>query len=163
MKLNLINTTKAIVYLTAITVISVLIILIPEILREEAIGKATPPAAFPVLIVSWTYSLPVFFALYQTLRLINLIELKKAFSNKTIETLQKIKYSTIIFCIMVIVGTAAGLVLGKRIDPTEDLTPLATFGFIFTFVSIVIATFVATLRRLLQNAINIKAENDLTV
>jgi hypothetical protein len=50
-----------------------------------------------------------------------------------------------------------------HIDPTEDAAGFMMLGLIVTFASCVIATFTAVLRRLLRDAIAMKAENDLTV
>jgi hypothetical protein len=162
-KINSIKTSKGIVYLATFAVLTVLTILVPEILREEAVGRVNPPAKWPVYLTVWTYSLPIFFALYQTVKLINLIEIKKAFSQKAVGTLGKIKYAALAFCVMVIIGTITGVLWGRRIDPTEDYAPLSAMGIIFTFISSVITAFLAILQRLLQNAIDIKSENDLTV
>lgn len=48
---------------------------------------------------------------------------------------------------------------GKKIDPPSFIP----IGLIIIFSSIVIAVFAAVLQKLLQEAINIKSENDLTV
>ncbi len=45
----------------------------------------------------------------------------------------------------------------------EDITGFISLGFMLTFASLVIAVFVTVLQRLLQEAINIKSENDLIV
>lgn len=163
MKLNTINTTKGLVYLMIIAVLTVLTVLVPEMLREEAAGRANPPAAWPVYLTAWIYSVPIFIALYQTLKLVNLIGLKKTFSDKAVSTVRKMKYAALVFCLMVIVGTITGIVWGRSMDPTDDYAPLGALGIVFTFVSSVITAFIATLERLLKNAIDIKSENELTV
>lgn len=162
-KINAIKASKGIVYLMTFAVLTVLVVLVPEILREEAVGRVNPPAKWPVYVTAWTYSLPILFALYQTVKLINLIQIKKAFSQKAVDTLRKIKFAALAFCLMVIVGTICGVLVGRSIDPTEDYAPLAAMGIILTFVSSVITAFIATLEKLLQNAIEIKSENELTV
>lgn len=48
--------------------------------------------------------------------------------------------------------------MAKKVDPHIGLV-----GLIIIFVSLVIAVFAAILQRLLQETINIKSENDLTV
>jgi hypothetical protein len=45
----------------------------------------------------------------------------------------------------------------------DDAPGVSVIGFIIIFASFVIAVFAAVLERLLQNAIEIKSENDLTV
>jgi hypothetical protein len=163
MKLNTTTTTKGLIYLMGFSVLGILTILVPEILREEAQGRANPPASWPVYTTVWVYSVPIFVALYQTWKLVRLIEQKKAFSQKAVSILKKIKYTALTFCLMVIIGTITGIVWGRKVDPTEDYAPLGAMGIIFSFVSSVITAFIAILERLLQNAIDIKSENELTV
>lgn len=45
----------------------------------------------------------------------------------------------------------------------DDAPGIVAIGLVITFGSIVIAVFAAVLQKLLQNAIDIKSENDLTV
>jgi hypothetical protein len=45
----------------------------------------------------------------------------------------------------------------------DDAPGAVGFGLIFILVSIVVATFAAVLERLVQNGLDIKSENDLTV
>lgn len=45
----------------------------------------------------------------------------------------------------------------------DDAPALIFVGMVIPFASLVIAVFAAVLQRLLQEAINIKSENDLTV
>ena len=45
----------------------------------------------------------------------------------------------------------------------DDAPGLIILGMVIIFASMVIAVFAAVLQRLLQEAINIKSENDLTV
>lgn len=45
----------------------------------------------------------------------------------------------------------------------DDALGFAALGAVITFGSLVIAVFAAVLQKLLQNAIDIKSENDLTV
>jgi Protein of unknown function (DUF2975) len=48
--------------------------------------------------------------------------------------------------------------IASKVDP-----PLGLMGLIIIFTALVIVVFAAILQRLLQEAINIKSENDLTV
>ncbi|OOG91376.1 hypothetical protein BTH41_01677 [Bacillus mycoides] len=49
--------------------------------------------------------------------------------------------------------------MAERVDPPSFIP----IGLVIIFASMVIAVFAAVLQRLLQEAINIKSENDLTV
>jgi hypothetical protein len=155
--------TRAVVCLMAIGVLSVCGILLPEIAREEAVGKVNHPSPAPFLIVAWVLSIPIFVALYQTFRLLGYIDSNKAFSYLAVKSLQIIKICAVIFSVLLVLGAVIVIVIAKSVDPTEDVTPVVSIGFVLTFVSSVIATFAAVLQRLLKDAIDIKSENDMTV
>jgi hypothetical protein len=61
------------------------------------------------------------------------------------------------------VATVGLMTLLRHIGPTEDSPPFGILGFTLTFAASVIATLAAVLQQLLQSAIAIKSENDLTV
>ena len=64
---------------------------------------------------------------------------------------------------MIVIGAITVIIVARAADPREDVAHIVTIGFIFTFASSIVATFAAVLKRLLQDAINIKSENDLIV
>lgn len=163
MKLNSTTITKGVIYLMGFAVIAVCAILLPELAREEAVGKVNPPTSWPFLLGAWVMSVPIFVALYQSHKLLSYIDNNKTFSSQSVKSLRNIKYCSVIFAILVVLGVMTVVITARIVDPYEDVTPVFTFGFIFTFVSSVIATFTAVLQRLLQEAINIKSENDLTI
>ena len=152
--------TRAIIYLMAIGVISVCAILLPELAREEAVGKANPPVVYPFLLGAWALSIPIFAALHQALKLVEYVEKNIAFSVRSVKALQNIKISAVVFSVMVIAGALTVLLVARSTSPSEDGAPVATIGFIFIFISSGIATFAAVLQRLLHDAIKIKSEND---
>ncbi len=163
MKRGLTIFTRGIVYLMGIAVLSVCAILLPELAREEAVGKANPPTVWPFFVAAWILSVPIFIALYQTLKLLGYIDENKAFSDRSVRTLQSIKLCAIVFSVMIAIGAITAIVVARSADPGEDVTHIVTIGFIFTFASSIVATFAAVLKRLLQDAIHIKSENDLIV
>ena len=50
-----------------------------------------------------------------------------------------------------------------RAADLEDAPGVVLIGLIFTFAPLIIATFASIFQKMLQNAIDIKSENDLTV
>lgn len=155
---------RGVVYLVGIAALLVCTILLPELAREEAVGK--PANAYLTnlfLVGAYVLSIPFFVALYQTLQLLNYIDGNKAFSNRSIKALQNIKICAVVFSALIIVAVIAGISLSRSVDPREDVTFMVTLGFIFTFVSSVIAVFVAVLQKLLTDAVALKSENDLIV
>jgi hypothetical protein len=160
---NVTLVTRGIVYLMAFAVFSICAFLLPEIGREETVANPNHNSFVPFLIGAWVLSVPIFIALRQVLKLLNYIDAKSAFTERSIKALQNIKLCALIFGVLIVISALAGVLIGRSIDPTEDFTPIFTLGFIFTFTSGMVATFAAVMEKLLQDAINIKKENELTI
>lgn len=114
---------------------------------------------FPYLIALYIASLLYFYALYQGFRLLNYIDLNKAFSDLSVYALRNIKYSAlfislILFTFMPIVFHVAQL---------DDAPGLILFSAAFMCIPLVVSVFAALLEKLLNEAIQIKSENELTV
>lgn len=118
-----------------------------------------PHILYPVLICMYLSVLPFFIALYQAFKLLSYIDKEQAFSELSIRSLKKIK-----FCAMIISGVYVVMMpfvyLAAEID---DAPGLIIIGMAPIFASLVIAVFAAVLQRLLQEANEIKSENDLIV
>lgn len=114
---------------------------------------------YPILIGVYATAVSFFFALYQALKLLSYIDKNKAFSDLSVKALKNIKY-----CAITISSLYAVLIpFLFPIADADDAPGLIAFPLIIVFASMVIAVFAAVLQRLLQEAINIKTENDLTV
>ncbi|WP_315121977.1 DUF2975 domain-containing protein [uncultured Clostridium sp.] len=114
---------------------------------------------FFILMGVYASAATYFFALYQALKLIGYIDKNKAFSQISVKALKNIKY-----CANIISVIYVGLVpFLYPIADADDAPGLVAFPIIIIFASMVIAVFAAVLQRLLQEAIDIKSENDLTV
>lgn len=100
-----------------------------------------------------------YFALYQAFTLLSYIDRNKAFSELSVRALKKIKYSAITISLLLV----AGMPLFYLIAEMDDAPGIILIGLVLIFASMVIAVFAAVLQRLLQEAIDIKSENDLTV
>lgn len=103
--------------------------------------------------------IPYLFVLYQSFRLLNYIDGKKAFSNFSVTALKKIKSSA--FSISAIYAVLLPFVY--VVAEIDDAPGLILVGMTPIFASLVVAVFAAVLQKLLNEAINIKSENDLTV
>lgn len=102
---------------------------------------------------------PFFFALYQALKLLDYIDKNQAFSELSVQAFRSIKY-----CALTISGLfAAGMPYVFYVADRDDAPGVALTGFVIIGASFVIATFAAVLQKLVQNAVDIKSENDLTV
>lgn len=164
MNQGLITFSRVTVYLAGIAVLAMCLILFPELAREESVEH--PDTAYLThyfLAGAYVITVPVFVALHQTLRFLGYMEERKAFSGQSVKTLENIKLCAITFGALIILAAAAGIIVARSINPTEDVTHIVALGAIFTFAASVIATFAAVLQKLLKNAIEMKAENDLIV
>ena len=114
----------------------------------------------PFIIYIYIGSVPFFTALYQAFKLLGHIGRNHAFSQASVKALRNIKY-----CALVIVGFIAGAEAYIFINraSSDDIAGGVAMGLFISFVSIVMATFAAVLQKLIQNALDIKSENDLTV
>jgi hypothetical protein len=88
----------------------------------------------PFLAYAYIASIAFFAALYQAFKVLGYVRQNKVFSQEAVRALRTIKVCAI-----------------------------AIIGFLITFGSVVIATAAAMFERILENAVAIKSENDLTV
>ena len=112
----------------------------------------------PFLAYAYLASTPFFVALYQAFKVLGYIGQNKAFSQATMKALRNIK-----FCALGIIGFVALGELFIMLGNSDDRAGGVFMGVLITFGSIVIATAAAMFERILQNAVDLKAENDLTV
>ena len=112
----------------------------------------------PFLAYAYLASIAFFVALYQAFKVLGYIGQNKAFSQPTVKALRTIK-----FCAIAIIGFVAGAEIFIMLGNSDDRAGGVFMGILITFGSIVIATAAAMFERILQNAVDIKSENDLTV
>jgi len=151
---------KLTVILMGFPVLALCIFLVPEIGNIAA--KLLPEFAYIkylVSIVFYASAIPFYFALYQAFNLLRFIDKNKAFSALSVMALKKIKYCAIIISSLHVLVLPLFYLLADKDD-----APGAVFiGLVVPFAAMVIAVFAAVLQKLLQEAIDIKSENDLTV
>jgi hypothetical protein len=115
--------------------------------------------ADPFIIFIYIGSVPFFAGLYQAFKLLNLIDANKAFSQSAVATLKNMKLAS-----LSLIGSIALAVLYIRFFAHGDDPAGPTMLGISTSIAFaVIATAASVFQKLLQNAIDIKSENDLTV
>ncbi|WP_081760034.1 DUF2975 domain-containing protein [Sporosarcina sp. D27] len=150
---------KIAVFIIGLPVLALCIFLVPHMASFAA--KLYPnivPMKYLVFIVMYGAAVPFYFALYQAFNLLRYIDKNTAFSESSVNTLKNIKFCAITISCLYVLGLPLFHFIAKKVDP-----PIGIMGFIVIFASLVIAVFAAILQRLLQEAINIKSENDLTV
>ena len=113
----------------------------------------------PLIIYTYIGSIPFFVALYQAFKLLGHIDGNEVFTQSSVNAVRNIKYCAIAFSCFIVLG-----ILYIRLSVVDDDSAGVTaLGVVTTFASIVIATAAAVFQRLLQNAVDLKSENDLTV
>ena len=150
---------KAAVILIGIPVLALCIFLVPEIGNFAA--ELYPDIAYMkylVLMDLYAAAIPFYFALYQAFKLLSYIDKNQAFSELSVKALKNIKYCAITISTLYLLGMPLYYLMAERVDPPSFIP----IGLVIIFASIVIAVFAAVLQILLQEAIHIKSENDLT-
>ena len=113
----------------------------------------------PFLALVYIGSIPFFVALYQAFKVLGYAGQNKIFSQEAVKALQTIKY-----CALAIVGFVVVEEIIIMLNHGSDDAAGGVFvGVVITFGSIVIATAAAMFEQILQNAVDIKSENDLAV
>lgn len=113
----------------------------------------------PFLALVYVGSIPFFVAVYHAFKVLGYAGQNKIFSQAAVNALRTIKY-----CAILIIGFVALEEIFIMLNHGSDDAAGGVFmGILITFGSIVIATAAAMFERILQNAVDIKSENDLTV
>jgi hypothetical protein len=115
----------------------------------------------PFLAYVYMGSIPFFVALHQAVKVLGYVGKNQTFSQGTVKALRTIKYCALVTA-GAIVAADAFLMIAAR-SGKDDPAGAVMLGIIATFASIVIATAAAVFERVLQSAVDIKSENDLTV
>jgi Protein of unknown function (DUF2975) len=113
----------------------------------------------PLILYAYLGSIPFFMALYQAVKLLGYMDGHQIFSQPSVNTVRNIKYCAIAFSGFLVLG-----ILYIRLSVIDDdPAGVTALGIVTTFAAIVIATAAAVFQRLLQKAVDIQSENDLTV
>jgi len=113
----------------------------------------------PFLALVYAGSIPFFIGLYQVFKVLEYARQDNIFSPSAAKALRTIKY-----CAIAVIGFVAVEELFIMLNHGADDPAGGVFvGILISFGSIIVATAAALFERILQNAVDIKAENDLTV
>jgi len=149
---------KTAVFVIGTVILGLCIFALPVLAKYSA--EMNPEFAYlqyPVLIGLYLTAIPFYIALYQTLRLLKIIQEKNTFSEGTVKRLGLIKHCAS----MIVVIYLLGLIL---LLSQNALHPgIALIGLIVAFTSIAIRFFSSLIQVLLKNALKQKLENDLTI
>ena len=114
----------------------------------------------PFILYGYAASIAFFIALYEAFKLLGYIGQNRVFSSNSVKALKSIKYCAIVLGILIVL---AGLYIRLFHNKEDDPAGFLAICIMTTFVSIVVATAAAIFEKLLQSAIDMKSENDLTI
>lgn len=149
---------KLAVLLIAVPILALCIFGIPW-LAKNPVNPIYAGALYPIVIIMYVSVIPFIVALYQAFRLLSYIDKNEAFSLISVRSLKTIKYCAIVISSLYFVMLPFVYVVAEK----DDAPGLILMGMVPILASLVIAVFSAVLQRLLQEAIDIKSENDLVV
>lgn len=144
---------KAVIYLIGLFVLAVCIII------GGNIYGGNPGIFLPLLLGILVTAVPFFFALYQGLLLLRYIDENTAFSAQSVRAIKNIKQSAFSISVLYAIMLPYIVYLAEK----DDAPGAVLIGLVFTVAPSIVAVFAAVLQKLLQNAIDLKSENDLTV
>jgi hypothetical protein len=155
----------SIIFLQAVVVLISIVTLAILIRIPLTEGRATNLDLFsiysdPFILYGYAASIAFFVALYKAFKLLGYIGQSKVFSSNSVNALKSIKYCAIVLSILIV---AAGLYIRIFHSKDDDPAGFLAICFVTAFVSVVVATAAAIFQKLLQNAVDMKSENDLTV
>lgn len=112
----------------------------------------------PFLAYAYTASIAFFAALYQAFKLLGYMGRNEIFSQRSVRALRTIK-----LCGVAIIGFVAGGLFWIMLNNSDDRAGGVFMGAMIAFGSLIVTAAAALFERLLQNAVDMKSENDLTV
>ncbi|SDG14996.1 DUF2975 domain-containing protein [Chitinophaga filiformis] len=155
----------SIIFLQAVIVLIAIVALAILIRLPLTEGRATNLDLFsiytdPLILYGYAASIAFFVALYKAFRLLGYIGQNKVFSSSSVKALRSIKYCAIVLSVLIV---AAGIYIRIAHNKDDDPAGFIAMCIVTTFVSAVVATAAAIFEKILQNAIDMKSENDLTI
>lgn len=113
----------------------------------------------PILLGLYIPAIPFFIALLQSNNLLNYIDNNQAFTKLCVTAFRNIKLCAVAISLLFTIAMPYIFYVADK----DDAPGVVAIGLVIIFASLVIAVFATVLQKLIQNAVDIKAENDLTV
>jgi hypothetical protein len=114
---------------------------------------------YPVLVGLAVALMAFFVAAAQAWRLLNYVDKNKPFSKDSIRALRNIKWAALLIGAVFM----CAMPLVYWIAQSDDAPGLILFGLLFAGIPLAVGVFAGVLESLIQKALDLKAENDLTV
>lgn len=115
----------------------------------------------PLLAFVYLGSIPFFVALVQAVKVLGFVGKNQTFSREVVTALRTIKYCALITA-GAIIATDIFILIYARITK-DDSAGALMLGIIAAFISFIVAAAAGVIERVLQSAVELKSENDLTV
>ena len=112
----------------------------------------------PFLAYAYLASTAFFTGLYHAFKVLAYAGRNEEFSPAAVKSVRTIKY-----CAIALIGFVIGGEVFIMLHESDDRAGGVFMGVLIFSASIVVATAMAVLERILQNAVDMKSENDLTV
>ncbi len=109
----------------------------------------------PFLAYAYAGSIPFFLGLYQAFKVLGFAGHNTIFSPAAVKALRTIKY-----CAIAILAWVAASVVFFLVEDPDDRPVGVVMRLLISFASIVVATTAAVCERILQTAVNLKAESN---
>ncbi|GAB2875223.1 DUF2975 domain-containing protein [Hymenobacter ruber] len=114
----------------------------------------------PLILYGYAASIAFFVALYKAFTLLRYIGQNQVFSPGSVGALRSIKHCALVLSVLIV---AAGVYIRLFHDKNDDPAGFLAICMATTLASVVAATAAAIFEKILQNAIDMKSENDLTI
>lgn len=114
----------------------------------------------PFILYGYASSIAFFVALFKAFQLLGFIRQNKLFSPASVKTLKTIKHCAIITGFLIVM---AGLYIMLFHHKDDDPAGFLGMCIVTTFISMAAATSLAIFERVIQNGVDMKSENDLTI
>lgn len=151
---------KAVILVIALAVIALCVFALPHMWTNMPGGlPGFDPIIYLALVGVTASTVPFFLALYQAMRLLGRIDKNDAFSRTSLDALRAIKFAAVAMSALY----ALALPLAYVFAELDDAPGLILISTAVAAAPLTVATFAAVLQKLVQNAIDLKTEHDLTV
>lgn len=150
---------RGVIVVMGLAVLALCIFGLPVLSKDVTAYIGMPNLHYVVLLGLYATAVLFFMTLHQSLKLLGFIDRNTAFSELSVTALRAIKRNAAAMSFIYLLG----MPIVFQAAQIDDAPGLVVFGFVFACIPFVIGVFAALLQKLLQNAIEMKSENELTV
>ena len=148
------------VFMTLIVLV-LAVFALPNIYKGALIEfPGVPNVVLGIIIAMYAVTVPYFLVMWQSWKLLILIDQNKGFSEFSIKAFRSIKFASLVGGLILMIGFVPLL---YPIAQLQDAPGLLVIGFAFSCIPFVVAIFASLLEKLFQNALDMKSENELTI